>query len=123
MKRLILTAAASAASMLSAGCTVGPDYQPPVMQTSAQFSATTQPATTNAQLATGVSQTNAQGANALTGKQADINANIGPPPPPKGEEPKPTPKKVDEIKPKSSPDNPPKLDDSPPNANEAGPNQ
>lgn len=56
-------------------------------------------------------------------KRIDINANIGPPPPPKGEEPKPTPKKVDEIKPKSSPDNPPKLDDSPPNANEAGPNQ
>ena len=42
MKRMFLTGLAA----LGAGCTVGPDYQPPVMQTSAQFAATTRPVAT-----------------------------------------------------------------------------
>jgi len=42
MKRLFLMGLTATA----AGCMVGPDYQPPVMQTSAQFAATTQPVAT-----------------------------------------------------------------------------
>jgi multidrug efflux system outer membrane protein len=42
MKRLFLIGLAAT----GVGCMVGPDYQPPVMQTSAQFAATTQPVAT-----------------------------------------------------------------------------